>query len=1428
MRKVCIWLSLALALPLYAQTINPNQIRPATSNGQVLTTVTANQPPSWQAAADTATAEGVAPCTVNSVSGSFESAPFTIFCPGSNFQPSTPDPNGTQSTLIYFTPSSGVAQGPGNPGLTFTFPGLPSCVSAVNVTDAYIYVTSSGYVPNGLPTDFSVFNSGGGTTTNIGPGQFIPPGGGSGGVGGQPQWSTSTVGTHFTVLPTNYTAVTVGLTTSSLSSFSSVAVTNVVMRVYYTGTACPAQAAINLNPPIGFDPVHQAIFLSSPFGNAIDFGAVNVYTANVSLLDSTNGGHPVPGDSVKLFVSNANTSTTPTLAITNSSDTVGRTIVNAPPTGSSTTTALSVGQLQVGIPYTLTLDQAGKWEIDGGSSSGITALTGDVLASGTGSVAATVKGLNGVPFCTGYTPTNGQAVTLTTASSPNPCYTAVTGSGSVTDGGGTTTPNQIATSTSTAHQIQYGTVVPNGTTATTQTTGDNTTKVATDAFVLANAAGAGCSGATCVQYNPTSTANIFLSFSGLYDDNHAISGTVIPVTSVATSGSVTTVTTTSAHGLIAGNAVEVDTITGWPCAGQSAQCGSFQIISTGLTSTQFEFNNNGHTLTCSSSCGNVWNASFWAIWETASQPFFSGHGTVYGVEQTLATVAGAFGTYVNCSLGTPTYLIIEGGQDDLGGGASAATIKGYLGTIWQAAHAAGCIVAQGTLTGADYGGSPLSSVFTGMEVLNVWIPTQAATPTSNGSNWDIAIDYGLFLGTRGGGNYTLGETEAASRQFAIYTNQALANQSGNMTGPPPIAGQGDRSTGVLHYDAAYGQQYWNDGNNLFWMQWGTGGNNGNYVGIQNNYPSNGASLELMQNGNVGEFNHACIGSNALANGPLTFSNGNAFCWNFNYVSSGSNSNYMGLGPIRGTDNIRFYPNGDAQFPALTGLPGSGTSVVCVDPSGYLVVGGCAGSGLNGTVTYTSSQTASSGDNGKLVIMNCGSACAYTLPGTQPSTTWQISIQTIGSTTATIALGGGDTYNGSASVPVLQKFSALPIWANTATSTDYRGGTPPVAGTNVTLTPASNGQTIASAGSSGGGTSGWSGAPITFISSTTQYAPWVGGAATSTTEALVENASPATSTISNLQVNFSASLGAGTTLAVTLRDGASSTALTCTTSSGGTSCSDLSHVVNVTQGDELDFLLVASGTVTAGLPQIVISYAIGAPTGNVVTSATPGTNVTCTPLVGGKCIGDITLNATGGGSGLFSGVLSAIPTTTSTGFTTAYNQQGTFTSANNPTGLTIADSASGGLIEGVVKAYPATPFTAIMLISPNYYNVGSATRFGFVVANTTTGANMLFNMGFSGGNPVPTVIGSTDPNFGSFSFITTGSSLQSWPIYLWLKYVDDGTNITFSLSTDASNYSQIYTVSRASSYLGSSGFNFFGFVLSPSGAPMSATLLSYQD
>ena len=72
-----------------------------------------------------------------------------------------------------------------------------------------------------------------------------------------------------------------------------------------------------------------------------------------------------------------------------------------------------------------------KFVFAAGGSGTFVALSGDASSTSTGG-ATVVNGLKGVPFCTGYTPTNGQAVSYTTAGSPNPCYTAATGGGGAT------------------------------------------------------------------------------------------------------------------------------------------------------------------------------------------------------------------------------------------------------------------------------------------------------------------------------------------------------------------------------------------------------------------------------------------------------------------------------------------------------------------------------------------------------------------------------------------------------------------------------------------------------------------------------------------------------------------------------------------------------------------------------------------------------------------------------------------------------------------------------------------------------------------------------------------------------------------------------------------------------------------------------------
>ena len=172
-------------------------------------------------------------------------------------------------------------------------------------------------------------------------------------------------------------------------------------------------------------------------------------------------------------------------------------------------------------------------------------------------------------------------------------------------------------------------------------------------------------------------------------------------------------------------------------------------------------------------------------------------------------------------------------------------------------------------------------------------------------------------------------------------------------------------------------------------------------------------------------------------------------------------------------------NGDAKDSGATTYPTSGAvlgrvqtpssgaaSVSLIDlfpPEIQASSGG--GSSSVGTVTYTSNQTAGSSDNLKEVIMNCSSACAYTFPTTQPATTWSVWVKSVGSTLATVVFNGGDTFNGSTSVPLLVAFQEMHVWSNTAISTDYQGSAPIVAGGGIGLGTSSNSLTI-SANSSG--------------------------------------------------------------------------------------------------------------------------------------------------------------------------------------------------------------------------------------------------------------------------------------------------------------------------------------------------------------------------
>lgn len=144
---------------------------------------------------------------------------------------------------------------------------------------------------------------------------------------------------------------------------------------------------------------------------------------------------------------------------------------------------------------------------------------------------------------------------------------------------------------------------------------------------------------------------------------------------------------------------------------------------------------------------------------------------------------------------------------------------------------------------------------------------------------------------------------------------------------------------------------------------------------------------------------------------------------------------------------------------------------------------------------------------------------------------------------------------------------------------------------------------------GGGMFNYSDNGVT-VTANTYFTPIGGGGIPQTTEASVDVASPSATTVTNLQVGVSVAPGAGNSYTITLRDAGSDTALTCQISgASATTCSDLTHSVNVAQNDLIDWKFVSAGTIIT-TPTVTISANNG--TSNVgITSI-----ATTAPISGG--------------------------------------------------------------------------------------------------------------------------------------------------------------------------------------------------------------------
>jgi hypothetical protein len=190
---------------------------------------------------------------------------------------------------------------------------------------------------------------------------------------------------------------------------------------------------------------------------------------------------------------------------------------------------------------------------------------------------------------------------------------------------------------------------------------------------------------------------------------------------------------------------------------------------------------------------------------------------------------------------------------------------------------------------------------------------------------------------------------------------------------------------------------------------------------------------------------------------------------------------------------------------------------------------------------------------------------------------------------------------------------------------------------------------------------------------------------------------------------------------------------------------------------------------------------------------------------------------GGGSGLFAGVLSATPTVSGTGLSNTAGTGATVT--NTSAGVYVAGTSSG--VVAYTTTVPATPYSITALVTTSV--TGAVAGIGWT--DLTKYQFIYINPGTSSALGTRNVQSNSALNTFSATNAAVGFNFSGTA---WFKIRDDGTNVTFSHSTDGVNFATIYTVAKSSGFLGATGYSHL-FVGSPGGSgAQSITVMSWTQ
>jgi hypothetical protein len=207
-------------------------------------------------------------------------------------------------------------------------------------------------------------------------------------------------------------------------------------------------------------------------------------------------------------------------------------------------------------------------------------------------------------------------------------------------------------------------------------------------------------------------------------------------------------------------------------------------------------------------------------------------------------------------------------------------------------------------------------------------------------------------------------------------------------------------------------------------------------------------------------------------------------------------------------------------------------------------------------------------------------------------------------------------------------------------------------------------------------------------------------------------------------------------------------------------------------------------------------------------------------------GSITIAGTSAvaGAALYRQVMSATPTSASTGLTTWLNQ-GSAAVSDSAVGVCIDAPTSGTStnLTGRYMAAPTAPYTITALIAATR----ASTSFSGAGIGWYDGSAKLHLLSYSINNGgVPYLLVNKWNSVTSFNAADFTSSNNAFAQPIWLRVADDGTNVSFAFSQDGYTFIPLFSVAKASGFLGASGYSNVIFFVDPRGGRSLSTVMSW--